>query len=164
MKYINKLDIDATVCSFSDSIEGLLAAITDKPHVDLLKEFDLYVICMGRKEMINGQDGFSVQKKLMKVTKMVKRETGKDCVVSQVIPTSNSKINSHINLINYCLPESFLEATQVINIDMNDVNYLTILDTGGTTISDIGGGLLGEVISKQLVARDINQFTDIYQQ
>ncbi len=49
MKYINRLDIDATVCSFSDSIEGLLAGTTDKPHVDLLKEFDLYVICMGRK-------------------------------------------------------------------------------------------------------------------
>ncbi len=58
----------------------------------------------------------------MKVTKMLKRETGKECVVSQVLPTSNSKINSHINLFNYSLPESFLGATQVITIDMNNVN------------------------------------------
>ncbi len=95
----------------------------------------------------------------MKVTKMLKRETGKDYVVSQVLPTSKSKINSHINLFNYSLPESFLEATQVITIDMNDVNYLTLVDTDGTTISDIGRGLLGEAISKQLVAPDISSLT-----
>ncbi len=50
MKYINRLDIDATVCLFSDSIEGLLAATTDNPHVNLLKEFNLYVICKGGKK------------------------------------------------------------------------------------------------------------------
>ncbi len=107
--------------------------------------------------MINGQDGFSVQKQLMKVTKMFKRKTGKDCVVSQVLSTSNSKINSHINIFNYSLSESFLEATRVITIDMNDVNYLTLVDTDG--ICDIGRGLLGEVISKQLVAPDISSRT-----
>ncbi len=42
---------------------------------------------------------------------------------------------------------------------MNDVNYLTLVDTDGTTISDIGEGLLGEAIFKQLVAPDISSLT-----
>ncbi len=42
---------------------------------------------------------------------------------------------------------------------MNDVNYLILVDTDGTTISDIGRGLLGEAIYKPLVAPDISSLT-----